>query len=180
MTDGSNNRIDLSDSWELAANPDGPWRAATVPGNWWLDGVDGPETVCGTATASTSPNNGLAVRCGWGRCGRLPRHRAVGRGADRGAHRRGSRPFTVAVPATAGRHELVIEVACPTDPFGEVWPHTKTTIRGVMGHHDARPGNWTARGQERSTGGIWGPVTLTVHDTCALDTVRFTTAVARR
>jgi len=176
MTDGSTNRIDLNDGWELADNADGPWRAATVPRNWWLDGVDGPETVWYRRSVDVPERwAGRQVRLG---VGAADYHATVRwDGARIGEHTGGFAPFTMAVPATAGRHELVIEVACPTDPFGEVWPHTKTTIRGVQGHHDARPGNWTARGQERSTGGIWGPVTLTVHDTCALHTVRFTTAV---
>jgi beta-mannosidase len=168
--------IDLDGSWELACDADGPWHKTVVPGNWWLDGIDGPETVW--------YRRRVAIPADWaGRHVRLRigaadyRATVVWDGNEVGSHTGGFAPFVVGVPGVAGDHELVVRVDCPTDPFGEVWPHTKTTVRGVMGHHDARPGGWSARGQERSTGGLWGSVSLGVSDTCVIDTVRFTTAV---
>jgi len=166
--------LDLNGTWELATHPDGPWQNATVPSNWWLEGIDGPETVWYRRT--------VTVPADWaGRNVRLTVGAADYRatltwdGVGIGTHTGGFAPVTVPVPAVAGDHELIVRVDCPTDPFGEVWPHTKTTLRGVMGHHDARPGGWSRRGQERSTGGLWGPVRLRVFDVCAIDTVRFST-----
>jgi beta-mannosidase len=168
--------LDLNGTWELATALDGPWQPTTVPGNWWLDGIDGPETVWYRRT--------VTVPADWaGRNVRLTVGAADYRatltwdGVEIGTHTGGFASFTVPVPAVDGDHELIVRVDCPTDPFGEVWPHTKTTLRGVMGHHDARPGGWSQRGQERSTGGLWGSVTLSVFDVCAIDTVRFTTSL---
>lgn len=166
--------ITLDGTWQLATSPDGPWQDTTVPGNWWLEGIDGPETLWYRRSAT--------IPAAWaGRHVRLRvgaadyRATVTWDGAELGSHTGGFAPFSLEVPAVAGEHELLVRVDCPTDPFGEVWPHTKTTLRGVMGHHDARPGSWSERGQERSTGGLWGSVTLSVHDAVLIDTVRFTT-----
>jgi beta-mannosidase len=163
-------------AWELATTPDGPWRPASVPGNWYLDGVDGPETVWYRTTVevpATWGDGAIEVHVGaadyratvlWG-------------GVEVGDHTGGFAPFVAGAPGGAGLHELVLRVECPTDEYGTVWPHAKTTLRGVMGHHDARPGSWSERGQERSTGGVWGPVTVRPRPEWALRTVRCATEV---
>jgi len=164
------------DQWELATSPEGPWQRASVPGNWYLDGIDGPETVWYRTS--------IDVPSDWGR-GPLEVHvgaadyraTVLWDGDEVGVHTGGFAPFTVEVPGGSGTHELVIRVDCPTDEFGTVWPHSKTTVRGVMGHHDARPGGWSERGQERSTGGIWGAVSVTPRPDWAMRAVRCVTEV---
>jgi beta-mannosidase len=154
--------------WQLATDPDGPWSPATVPGNWYLDGVDGADTVwyrCAVEVPDTGFPHGLEV---------------VVRGVDYratvswdgeviGAHTGGFAPFTVVAAGSPGTHELTIRVDCPVEPYGSVWPHSKTTLRGVMGHHDARPGGWSERGQERSTGGLWGGVQVRARTPVAIE-----------
>jgi beta-mannosidase len=41
------------------------------------------------------------------------------------------------------------------------WSQWKQLIKGVLSHHDTRPGGaWSEKGQDANTGGIWAPVTL--------------------
>jgi len=166
----------LSDGWELALAPSGPWQPTTVPGNWYLDGIDGVDTV-------------------WYRCrfevpegSVVPHHRLWFGAADYraevsvdglvvGEHTGGFAPFWFDLSLDPGGHDLVVAVSCPTDEYETVWPHSKTTVRGVMGHHDARPGGWTVRGQERSSGGLWGRVTLSAHHHAAIDSIGIATTL---
>lgn len=177
------NEIELDDGWELSTDPAGPWLPARVPGNWYLDGIGhepagadppAPETVWYRRTVELPPewaDHEVRLRVG------AADYRATVSwdGSELASHTGGFAPFTVVVPADPGPHEVAIRVDCPTDPFGSVWPHSKTTIRGIMGHHDARPGNWTERGQERSTGGIWGRVRLTAHREASIEAIRVAT-----
>jgi beta-mannosidase len=55
---------------------------------------------------------------------------------------------------------LVVRVNSPNET-PEAWSLHKRLIKGVLNHHDTRPGGaWSVRGQEQNTGGIWGAVTL--------------------
>jgi beta-mannosidase len=82
-------------------------------------------------------------------------------GAPVGRHIGYFAPFTIALPRSApGRHFLSVRVDSPNEP-ASAWSLRKTLIKGVLSHHDTRPGGaWSARGQEHNTGGIWGEVTL--------------------
>ena len=183
MGHSKSTELNLRGDWELATTPDGPWQPATVPGNWYLDGVGhehadadppAPETVWYRRTVTIPLDwvgHQVLVRVGAADYAATVTWDGVGVGAHTG----GFAPFAVAVPDVGGDHELVIRIDCPTDPFGEVWPHAKTTIRGVFGHHDARPGGWTERGQERSSGGLWGGVTITAHRHASIAAIRVAT-----
>jgi beta-mannosidase len=164
-----NDVISLSGGWELALAPTGPWQPTAVPGNWYLDGIDGVDIVwyrCRfEVTAESGPHHRL-------RFGAADYEAEVSvDGVIVGAHTGGFAPFWFDLVLDAGGHEVVVAVSCPTDEYETVWPHSKTTLRGVMGHHDARPGGWTARGQERSSGGLWGQVTLSAHQHAVIDSV---------
>ncbi len=170
-------RVDLDSGWELATSLDGPWQPACVPGNWYLDGIDGVERVhyrCEFDLAEGS-GDGWWWRLHIGAADY--RAEVVLDDAVVGEHTGGFAPFWFDLHLAAGHHTLLVTVDCPTDPFGEVWPHAKTAVRGVMGHHDARPGGWTRRGQERSTGGLWGGVWLTRHHALAIDAVAIATSI---
>ena len=171
-----NDVLRLDDGWELAVAASGPWQPTTVPGNWYLDGIDGPETVWYRCTFVIPDTlSGLYHRLRFGAADYSAEVHLDG--VSLGGHTGGFAPFVFDARLAAGAHELVVAVHCPTDEFEEVWPHSKTTLRGVMGHHDARPGGWTTRGQERSSGGLWGEVTLTAHRMVAIERVGFTTAL---
>ena len=114
---------------------------------------------------------GLEVRVG----GADYRATVMWDGVTIGTHTGGFAPFVAVAPGAPGTHELVVRVDCPVEPFGSVWPHSKTALRGVMGHHDARPGGWSERGQERSTGGVWGGVEVVRRAPVAVEAIRVAT-----
>lgn len=87
-------------------------------------------------------------------------------GREIGSHRGYFAPFELALEATGrGPHELAVRVDSPLEP-PSAWSLHKTLVKGVLAHHDTRPGGaWSERGQEANTGGIWGSVRLVrVHD----------------
>ena len=54
-----------------------------------------------------------------------------------------------------GRNRIAVRVDAPTETPGTVWSLRKRQIKGVLNHHDTRPGGaWTMRGQEAGSGGI--------------------------
>jgi beta-mannosidase len=64
---------------------------------------------------------------------------------------------------------LVVKVNSPIEEPGKVWSLHKRIIKGVLNHHDTRPGGaWSVRGQEQNTGGIWAPVSLQISDRVAI------------
>lgn len=103
-------------------------------------------------------------------------------GARIGGHRGYFAPFRAFVPAgqRAGKHLLAVRVDSPIEP-PSAWSLHKTLIKGVLSHHDTRPGGaWSERGQDANTGGIWGHVTLARIGAGLLDDVRVTTAELTR
>jgi beta-mannosidase len=84
-------------------------------------------------------------------------------------------PFSVVVPSAAGKHLLAVAVDSPRETARD-WSLHKTLIKGVLGHHDTRPGGaWSVEGQDANTGGIWGSVRLTAATTAWLDRARVDT-----
>jgi beta-mannosidase len=72
-------------------------------------------------------------------------------------------------------NELLVRVNSPKESETADWSLHKRLIKGVLGHHDARPGGaWTAAAQDHNTGGIWAPVYLKVSETVAIDRVKVT------
>ncbi|WP_299013175.1 glycoside hydrolase family 2 protein [uncultured Photobacterium sp.] len=60
-----------------------------------------------------------------------------------------------------GGNLLNVWVHSPNEKQKRDWSLHKTTIKGVMSHHDTRPGGaWSDRGQDKNSGGIWGAVSL--------------------
>ena len=167
-------RRNLDTGWELA--PDGgTWRPAQVPGNWYHDGVNDAERVHYRCGFTIAPEEG-----GWWRLevgGADYRAIVVLDDIELGTHTGGFAPFWFDVTLGPGDHRLLLVIDCPIDEFGTAWPHQKTAVRGVMGHHDARPGGWSRRGQERSTGGPWGGVSIARHEHAAIDAIGIRTSV---
>jgi beta-mannosidase len=64
---------------------------------------------------------------------------------------------------------LVVKVNSPTEEPEKAWSLHKRLIKGVLNHHDTRPGGaWSVRGQEQNTGGIWAHVSLQISDRVAI------------
>lgn len=85
-------------------------------------------------------------------------------------------PFIVPLdPAVlkTGVNGLVVRVNSPFEEPGTVWPLRKKTVKGVLNHHDCRPGSWDLeRGQDSNTGGIWNSVSLLVTDSAIAESVK--------
>lgn len=80
--------------------------------------------------------------------------------------------------ADAGPHVLAVRVDSPREPKAS-WSLRKTLIKGVLSHHDTRPGGaWSERGQDANTGGIWGSVRLSEVQNGVLEDVRVSTLEA--
>ncbi len=152
---GQTGEMSIPSNWHLAGLPDYAG-AVTFRRTFWLDAL--PEakraTLCflGVDYRARVWLNGLLL----------------------GAHEGYFQPFGFdATPALrSGENELAVEVDSPQDPV-EVWPHAKTLVKGIFGHHDCRPGSWNPEhGQDCNTGGIWNDVELVWHSPTCIERVR--------
>jgi len=76
-------------------------------------------------------------------------------------------------------NDLQLDVDSPDEESSVDWSLHKTLIKGVLNHHDTRPGGaWSDRGQEFNSGGIWGDVTLSKTGPVAIDKVKITSNVS--
>lgn len=73
----------------------------------------------------------------------------------------------------SGENELQVDVDCPLEEPGAVWPDHKWVIKGILNHWDARPGSWDpTTGQAQNSGGIWGDVYVDVRPIAFVINVR--------
>ena len=84
-------------------------------------------------------------------------------------------PFTFEVSDTlkSGKNILAVRVESPYEQPGlNGWHIRKRLIKGVLNHHDCRPGGgWNSEGQSYNTGGIWNRVYLEEHGAVTLEAV---------
>lgn len=172
---GSQTYIDLSGLWQFASdiNPEGfdpndvTWKKIKVPSNWYEQGHD----FHGWAAYRTS----FSLPIGWQSHGVQLifngvdyQTKAFVNGEAVGEHEGYFQPFGFDISDhlhKKGENELLVLVNAPLeDPDGKLgkdWSLHKTQVKGILNHHDTRPGGaWGQGGQDRSTGGIWAPVTL--------------------
>lgn len=92
-----------------------------------------------------------------------------------GSHTGYFAPFAFAVPAGRGKHLLAVKVDSPRES-NRAWSLDKTLIKGVLSHHDTRPGGaWSVDGQDANTGGLWGEVRLAAAASAWFDEPRVVT-----
>lgn len=66
------------------------------------------------------------------------------------------------------------------EEYGRVWHHHKTLVKGILEHHDTRPGGgWGPAGQEYNTGGIWNDVLPIASDFLTVDALHLTPGPAQ-
>jgi beta-mannosidase len=165
----------------LAAKDDSGWRPMRVPSNWFTEGLNAQGAVwMRRAFNIDAPPRNSVVRLEFG---------GVDYAADvwlndhyLGFHRGYFEPFgfDVAAQLVPGRNLLAVRVDSPFEPTGNgnPWSLRKTLIKGILDHHDTRPGGaWSPAGQDGNTGGIWGPVTLTIHRRVAITGARLRSEV---
>ena len=72
-----------------------------------------------------------------------------------------------------GTNTLNVWVNSPNEKQTADWSLHKTLIKGVLNHHDTRPGGaWSDKGQDWNSGGIWGDVTFRQTGPVAVDTLK--------
>lgn len=95
-------------------------------------------------------------------------------GVHLGRHEGYFEPFSFDVTEylRSGTNLVAVRVDSPFEPVGrDGWPIRKRLVKGVLGHHDCRPGSKGAEGQSYNTGGIWNQVTLRSHDPVTIERV---------
>src|SRR5262249_26162057 len=88
--------------------------------------------------------------------------------------------FDVTEALQPGENVLAVRVDSPYEPFGyEGWHMHKKVIKGVLNHHDMRPGGGGEEiGQSYNTGGIWNRVYLENHGAGTVESVQLQAALA--
>lgn len=78
-----------------------------------------------------------------------------------------------------GENVLTVDVDCPKEEPGAVWPDHKWILKGILSHWDARPGSWDPEtGQEKNSGGIWNDVNLEVRPAAFVSRMRAASILA--
>lgn len=73
---------------------------------------------------------------------------------------------------------LIVKVTSPKESPGDIWPYKKELIKGVLNHHDCRPGGWNLNnGQNGNTGGIWNNVYLQFADSFFIENIKLTPSI---
>lgn len=99
-------------------------------------------------------------------------------GQEIGQHAGHFQPFDFDITSALrhGVNELIVDVTCPLEEPGTVWPDNKILIKGVISHWDCRPGSWDHRtGQDKNSGGIWHDVYLETFAAARINHIRVTT-----
>jgi beta-mannosidase len=173
-------RISLNGMWEAlpASNashgvdqlPADGWRAMPVPSNWHLAGL--PNHL-GTVWYRRRFGPVEGERLWLVFAGVDYQAEVYLNGVRLGAHEGYFQPFRFEVTGLLQReNDLLVRVDSPKEEPG-VWPDQKRLLKGIFGHHDARPGAWDLeRGQDGNTGGIWNEVFLEVTGATAIQRVK--------
>jgi len=79
--------------------------------------------------------------------------------------------FDVTDVLCPGKNVIAVRVESPFEMVGSTgWHLHKKIIKGVLNHHDCRPGGgWDPEGQSYNTGGIWNRVHLEQHGAVTID-----------
>jgi beta-mannosidase len=155
----------------------GLWEDIRVPANWYLEGKD----ISGIAWYSknfTLPNEVARKSISLNFSGVDYIAEVWLNGKYIGSHEGYFQPFSFDITKSmvfGKENHLMVKVNSPLEKMVEDWSLHKRYIKGIFGHHDTRPGGaWSARGQEKNTGGIWGAVNLEIHDSAIIDEVKVT------
>ena len=174
-------RIDPQAQWTQKTLPHGAWGPLPIPSNWNRVGLDNYSGVCWfRRTFHIDSLEGLA--------GARLRFHGVDyycdvwlNGVHLGEHEGYFQPFDFSVRShlSEGDNEVLVRVDSPREPTGpQAWPTHKRLIKGVLNHHDCRPGGSDpAHGQDHSTGGIWNSVSLELFETVELSPVHLETSL---
>jgi beta-mannosidase len=164
-------RADDSPDFHRPDFDDSSWETMRLPRNWFLAGLD--------------HHGAVWFRCEFRRrtqAGRFATLRFDGvdyfadvylNGELLGHHCGYFEPFAFDVTRLlrSGKNLLAVRVDSPYETPGlDGWHLRKKLIKGVLNHHDCRPGGgWEPVGQSYNTGGIWNRVSLEEHGAVTIE-----------
>jgi beta-mannosidase len=77
-----------------------------------------------------------------------------------------------------GENKIKVKVNSPLENYPEHYSLHKTLLRGIFSHHDTRPGGaWTAKGQDKNSGGIWNHISILGYQQYKFDKIKFTPVI---
>ncbi len=143
------------------------WPQMPVPSNWHAEGLDHHGIVWFRREFDMPPNDECVVW--WLEFGGVDYACDVWvNGTYIGHHTGyfGKFRFDVTHAISMGSNTLAVRVNSPFEEIGpQGWSLHKKLIKGVLNHHDCRPGGaWSEEGQSQNTGGIWQGVVLQPYD----------------
>jgi beta-mannosidase len=151
-----------ANAYDATAVSSAQWQGLTIPANWHLGGYEWSGAVWHRRMFDVDPvvlQNQSSLRFD-----------AVDYAADvwlnghyLGFHQGYFEPFWFNVSGLLKpqNNVLSVRVDSPDEMPDQVWSLHKKLIKGVLNHHDTRPGGaWSLRGQESNSGGIWQSVSL--------------------
>lgn len=159
-------RISLNGKWrysfESVPSKDSDWREMLLPSNWYLRGVDFSGNIY--FQKSFRLEEVPTDKEFWLRFKGVDYFADVYlNGVFVGHHEGYFQPFMFNVTKIIREeNSLLVKVGSPKEEK-PVWPCYKRLIKGVLSHHDCRPGSWDPEhGQDYNTGGIWNDVDLLI------------------
>jgi len=151
---------------------DSAWQTMHIPQNWFLGGLDHHGVVWYRREFRSKPKEDFASLHFDG----VDYFSEVYlNGKFLGHHSGYFEPFSFDVTDVLkpGRNCLAVRVESPYEQPGlNGWHIRKRLIKGVLNHHDCRPGGgWNPEGQSFNTGGIWNKVFLEKHAAVTIEQV---------
>ena len=174
--------LSLSGNWRYSiedqpefAKPDfddSAWQTMHIPQNWFLGGLDHHGVVWYRHVFTFNPKGDFVTLHFDG----IDYFSDVYlNGKILGHHSGYFEPFTFDVTdmLMPGQNCLAVRVDSPYEQPGvNGWHIRKRLIKGVLNHHDCRPGGgWNPEGQSYNTGGIWNNVYLEQHGAVTIEEV---------
>lgn len=174
--------VNLANMWRYIAEDhprfaeptfnDSSWKTMSIPANWFLGGLDHHGVVWFRHEFRHRPHGGFTAL----------HFDGVDYFADvylngryLGHHAGYFEPFAFDVTEAlrSGKNVLAVRVESPYETPGlNGWHLRKCLIKGVLNHHDCRPGGgWDPVGQSYNTGGIWNRVYLEQHGAVTIDSL---------
>ncbi len=167
-------RYSIEDQIDFARSDfdDSAWQTMHIPQNWFLGGLDHHGVVWYRHEFTCNPKGDIATLHFEG----VDYFSDVYlNGKFLGHHTGYFEPFTFEVTDVLklGQNSLAVRVESPFEQPGvNGWHIRKRLIKGVLNHHDCRPGGgWNPEGQSYNTGGIWNNVHLERHGAVTIEAV---------
>ena len=86
--------------------------------------------------------------------------------------------FDISSYLKQGENTIKVKVNSPLENYPEHYSLHKTLLRGIFSHHDTRPGGaWSAKGQDKNSGGIWNHISIKSYDNYRFSNLKSTPKV---